>query len=86
MTVPEVVDRPAARIRRDTARRLPGYRSPGPAGLILLADGAARVHRLAGAGIRSRAGTVASGHDTEVTEGDGSDETSGYEPDSPGQR
>jgi hypothetical protein len=50
-------------------------RSPDPPGLILLADRAGRMHRLAGAGIRSRArcppraGTVASDKAKDVTEG-----------------
>ena len=62
----------------------------GPAGLVLPADRAGRVHRLAGAGIRSRARCPRQGrdrsfgHGTDVTEEDGSDERNRYEPDDPG--
>ena len=85
-------DRLAARTRRDAARRLSVTRSPGRAGLILLADRAGRADRLAGAGIRSRARCAppgrdrSVGHGNDVTEGDSSDERTGYEPDGPGRR
>src|SRR5215472_1877273 len=73
MTVPVVVDWPVrvGRPRGPGGTAAASYRvtrSPGRAGLILPEDRAGRVHRLAGAGIRSRArcppraGTVASGH------------------------
>src|SRR5215472_6449884 len=80
MTVPVVVDWPVrvGRPRGPGGRAAASYRvtrSPGRAGLILSEDRAGRVHRLAGAGIRSRArcppraGTVASGMATDVAEG-----------------
>ena len=67
---------------RRSARHAAGQAPPpaGPAGLILPADRAGRVHRLAGAGIRSRARCPRQGrdrsfgHGTDVTEEDGSDE------------
>jgi hypothetical protein len=86
--VPEVVDQPSRSGGR--ADRAGGAaasyrvtRSPGRAGLILSADGAGRVHRLAGAGIRSRARCAprgrdrSVGHGADVTEGDGHDERTG---------
>ena len=49
----------------------PVARSPGPAGLILPVDGAGRVHRLAGARIRSRARCAPRGRDRSFGHGKG---------------